>query len=129
MAETPQIKAEAGLGAPSPGVEDDAFDDAGDLDFNDPYDDRMYLAKVPTYLWNAWMSLPDDAEINLGTIRQYTVPKPGGAKEVSCASKLDAIWRRRGHGANYVAARPSSGCDWTTTGPSTNHYQKSTGSM
>lgn len=66
-------------------AEDDPLDEAGgDLEFydkmaDDPKYDNMYLARVPNYVWEAWDKLPDDAEIEVGRIRQwYEVdPKTG----------------------------------------------------
>lgn len=54
-------------------------EDAGDLEFYDPnlHGDplgTMYLARLPPYLWQAWNEiahLDDDAEIELGKVRQW----------------------------------------------------------
>ncbi|KAK1758247.1 transcription initiation factor IIF, beta subunit-domain-containing protein [Echria macrotheca] len=74
MAEQVRIKPEPE--AMSPGVEDE-LDESTDLEFynkqNDAYN-RMYLARLPQYLWNAWSELGDDEEIQLGTIRQWKAP-------------------------------------------------------
>lgn len=54
-------------------VDDDIYEDAGDLEFNtDPRFQSLYLARVPNYLWEAWSKFDDDAEIQIGTIRQST---------------------------------------------------------
>lgn len=69
-----------GLGA-SPGAfsEEDIYEDAGDLEFNtDPSFNALYLAKVPRYMWEAWSKLDDDAEIQIGTIRQSQEKGPNG---------------------------------------------------
>lgn len=69
-----------GLGA-SPGAfsEEDIYEDAGDLEFNtNPSFDSLYLAKVPRYMWEAWSKLDDDAEIQIGTIRQSQEKGPNG---------------------------------------------------
>lgn len=80
------------LGA-SPGAasEDDIYEDAGDLEFNtDPKFQAVYLARVPKYIWDAWSSLDDDAEIQIGTIRQSTVTSANGQNNVCLeCRKLD----------------------------------------
>jgi hypothetical protein len=75
MAE-PQIKPEPDAAA-SPFM--DEADETPDLEFYDrmPGPDadaysRMYLTRVPNYVWEAWSKLDDDAEIEIGTIRQWT---------------------------------------------------------
>ncbi|KAF6810958.1 transcription initiation factor IIF [Colletotrichum sojae] len=66
--------------------DDDLYEDAGDLEFFDPHSDQgsfgqAYLARVPKDLWDAWDSLPDDAEIEVGTMRQWDVVRPDGSVE------------------------------------------------
>ncbi|KAK1968861.1 transcription initiation factor IIF [Colletotrichum eremochloae] len=66
--------------------DDDLYEDAGDLEFFDQYSDQgsfgqAYLARVPRDLWEAWDSLPDDAEIEVGTMRQWDVVRPDGSVE------------------------------------------------
>jgi len=74
MADQLQIKQDPD--ARSPGVEDE-LEESTDLDFyskdNDSYN-RMYLARLPNYLWKAWSELDDDEEIQIGTIRQWSGP-------------------------------------------------------
>lgn len=56
--------------SPSGFEEEDIYEDAGDLEFNTNSDyQKLYLARVPKYIWEAWDKLDDDAEIRLGTIR------------------------------------------------------------
>jgi transcription initiation factor TFIIF subunit beta len=83
MAE-PHIKPDPETQGASPGIsEDDLYEDAGDLEFNtDPNFQRLYLARVPKFLWEAWEKLDDDAEIQIGTIRQITTPGPNGEMRV-----------------------------------------------
>lgn len=67
------IKPDPDAPGASPGIftDDDIYEDAGDLEFNpDPAFQKLYLARVPRYVWEAWSSLDDDAEIRIGTIRQ-----------------------------------------------------------
>lgn len=75
MAE-PTIKPDPDAG--SPFVEDE-MDESTDLEFYDPNLgdgtlNRMYLARLPKYVWDAWATLDDDAEIEIGRIRQFTLP-------------------------------------------------------
>lgn len=86
MADPARIKPDPEMG--SPPVEDDDFEDAGDLEFYDPSIlgdpmGTMYLARLPNYVWEAWSQLEDDDdEIQIGTIRQWSeldangVPQP-----------------------------------------------------
>ncbi|KAK0668113.1 putative transcription initiation factor IIF subunit beta [Cercophora samala] len=70
------IKAEPDAGSASPFMED-LLDESADLEFYDKFKDsadkydRMYLARLPNYLWEAWSKLDDDAEIEIGKIRQF----------------------------------------------------------
>lgn len=71
----PVIKPEPDAAAGSPFMED-VLDESTDLEFFDKLPDaemfnRMYLARLPSYLWEAWAKLDDDAEIEIGKIRQW----------------------------------------------------------
>ncbi|KAI8288486.1 hypothetical protein COL154_011500 [Colletotrichum chrysophilum] len=82
----PYIKPDPDAVSASPLDEDDLYEDAGDLEFFDPNSEQgafgqAYLARVPKDLWDAWDSLPDDAEIEIGTMRQWDVVRPDGAVE------------------------------------------------
>ncbi|KAI0161700.1 transcription initiation factor iif [Hypoxylon sp. FL1284] len=95
---TPRVKAEPGI-KPEPGVklepgvkaenddvgaspmsisEDGYYMDAGDLEFYNPSDatNDVFLTHVPKYLYDSWAHLDDDAEIRIGTVRQWNVPDP-----------------------------------------------------
>lgn len=91
MAEpSPVIKTEGEAGSP---FVDDDLDDAGDLEFYDqtiPGDPlgTMYLARLPNYVWQAWSDLDDDAEIQLGTIRQWMEDDGTGNHRVSIHSSI-----------------------------------------
>jgi transcription initiation factor TFIIF subunit beta len=81
----PLIKLDPETHGASPGAlsEDDIYEDAGDLEFNtDPKYQTLYLARVPKYIWEAWSKLDDDAEIQVGTIRQMQVITPEGRQTV-----------------------------------------------
>ncbi|CZR54172.1 related to transcription initiation factor TFIIF subunit [Phialocephala subalpina] len=77
------IKPDPEVAGASPGAfsEEDIYEDAGDLEFNeDPAFKSLYLAKVPRYMWEAWSKLDDDAEIPIGTIRVTQEAGPDGQK-------------------------------------------------
>ncbi|KXH39463.1 transcription initiation factor IIF [Colletotrichum salicis] len=74
----PYIKPDPEAIPAAPVDDDDLYEDAGDLEFFDQLSDhgafgQAYLARVPKDLWEAWDSLPDDAEIEIGTMRQWDV--------------------------------------------------------
>ena len=55
---------------------EDELDDAGDLEFFDTRnsDDplgKLYLTRLPNFVWQAWDALDDDAEIQIGTVRLW----------------------------------------------------------
>lgn len=82
MADT-SIKPDPEAQGASPGTfasgEDDVYEDAGDLEFNtNPEFQKMYMARVPKFLWEAWSKLDDDAEIQIGTVRQQNITLPNG---------------------------------------------------
>ncbi|PNH47686.1 hypothetical protein VD0004_g716 [Verticillium dahliae] len=67
----------------TPLEDDDLYEDAGDLEFYDASGasgtfSQAYLAKVPKEIWDAWSNLPEDAEIEVGTMRQWDVIRPDG---------------------------------------------------
>lgn len=79
--------------SPATFTDDDIYEDAGDLEFNpDPAFQKLYLARVPRYVWEAWSSLDDDAEIRIGTIRQSQEIGGDGQPQVWSISNLyDAL--------------------------------------
>lgn len=104
MATTSQVKPEPGIkpdpedSKPSPAAlsDDDLYEDAGDLEF---YTDNahqqiakdsasVYLTHVPKYLYDAWEHLDDDAEIQIGTIRQWQETLPNGETKYRLAMLL-----------------------------------------
>ncbi|KAI0020592.1 transcription initiation factor IIF, beta subunit-domain-containing protein [Xylariomycetidae sp. FL0641] len=68
---------EAAAGSPMAMSDDDIYEDAGDLEFanldpdTNPAAGSVYLTHVPKYLYDAWAHLDDDAEIQIGTVRQW----------------------------------------------------------
>ncbi|EAA34657.2 Rap30/74 interaction domain-containing protein [Neurospora crassa] len=58
---------------PDAAFAEDELDESADLGFYDPNDfplKNAYLARLPGYVWQAWASLPDDAEIQIGKVRR-----------------------------------------------------------
>ncbi len=69
--------------SPAPFTDEDIYEDAGDLEFStDPKYQKLYLARVPKYIWESWSKLDDDAEIQIGTIRQSSETGPGDVERV-----------------------------------------------
>ena len=80
----PTVKPEPGSAGASPvGLEEDIYEDAGDLDFTEA-DQAVYLTRLPKWLWDAWSKLDDDAEIQIGMIR--VEGSPGDIKRVRNSS-------------------------------------------
>lgn len=84
-------------GVTTPMEEDDLYEDAGDLEFYDKNAtghqfETLYLARVPKYMWDAWLKmtdrLGDDDEIQIGTLRTWNEPvadasAEGGTRDVT----------------------------------------------
>lgn len=78
--------------SPAAQSEDDIYEDAGDLEFNtDSKWQSLYLARVPKYVWESWSQLDDDAEIQIGTIRQTKIPKGNGQFDVCHYATADGL--------------------------------------
>lgn len=74
---------EARGASPAALADEDIYEDAGDLEFNtDPKYQKLYLARMPKYIWDSWHNLDDDAEIQLGTIRMSREKGPGNTERV-----------------------------------------------
>jgi transcription initiation factor TFIIF subunit beta len=84
------IKPDPEAATPSPPAfaDEDIYEDAGDLEFNtDTKFQKLYLARMPKYVWDNWSKLDDDAEIHIGTIRQSTVTGSNGVGRVYPVSR------------------------------------------
>lgn len=70
MESTPTIKPDPDTKDASPGAmsEDDIYEDTGDLDFSGA-DQKVWLTKIPRFLYDNWAKLDDDEEIQIGTVR------------------------------------------------------------
>ena len=65
-----RIKSDPDSLAPAPGSswDDDFYEDAGDLDFEQRAQ-NIYLMRIPKFLWKTWSQMEDDQEIQLGKVR------------------------------------------------------------
>lgn len=67
-------------------MDEDIYEDAGDLDFNgfeiDP-SSTIYMAKLPKYLWDQWSKLDKHTEAHIGNVRKVVSDDP---KEGVCHS-------------------------------------------
>lgn len=88
-----EIKTEDGEAMPDVGdvgSDDELYEDAGgDLEFYDkeadPNAEKLWLARVPKYVWEGWHKLtenlgPDD-EIQIGTLRTWNERAPDGTEK------------------------------------------------
>jgi transcription initiation factor TFIIF subunit beta len=92
MADT-KIKPDPDTAGASPAAftDDDIYEDAGDLEFNsDAKYQTLYLARVPNYIWEAWLKLDDDAEIRIGTIRQAAETTADGQQKMRLSMLLSS---------------------------------------
>lgn len=68
-ATSPAIKDEGAGASPSLYVEeDDVYEDTGDLDFSHSQQ-QFWLSRIPKSLWELLASLPEEDEVEIGTIR------------------------------------------------------------
>lgn len=79
MAE-PTVKAEPGSPAYVDDLshDDDVYEETGDLEFSNRntdsqtnMNDKMFLVRLPKYLWESWDKLEEDEPIQIGTIRKW----------------------------------------------------------
>lgn len=89
MADTSFVKTEPEETKPEVVDDEDLYEDAGDLEFYDntnAHNESLYLARVPRYMWDAWLKLAeragDNDEIQIGTLRTWKEPAPGGEGHV-----------------------------------------------
>ena len=62
--------------SPTAQVDEDLYEDAGDLSFAEYHTD-VFLARIPQYLWKTWLDLEDEQDIQIGTLRvEGAVGKP-----------------------------------------------------
>ena len=63
-----KVDPESNTLSPELSWEDDVYEDAGDVDF-DQSAQEVYLSRIPKFLWKTWSQMDDDQEICIGTIR------------------------------------------------------------
>ncbi|KAL1960962.1 hypothetical protein VTO42DRAFT_4850 [Malbranchea cinnamomea] len=81
-------------------LEDDIYEDAGDLDLSGSAQD-VWLMRVPRMLWDNWASLDDDEEIQIGTVR--VEGPPTDIKRISL--RLHDIPQNEGVPKDYILKR------------------------
>jgi len=83
----------------TPGSDDDLYEDAGDLEFYDKNAtnntfEKLWLARVPKYVWESWMKLTDrlgpDDEVQIGTLRTWNETNPDGSDRVKLRMLLQS---------------------------------------
>ncbi|VUC33824.1 unnamed protein product [Clonostachys rosea] len=87
----PEPDADSSAAINAPAYDDDLYEDAGDLEFygdtgGELNSENLYLARVPKYIWDAWMKmterLGDNDEIQIGTMRTWNEEQPNGGSQV-----------------------------------------------
>ena len=92
------IKDEAMDDALSPYMEDDIYEDAGDLDFTNA-EKRVWLSHIPRSLWETLSTLEGDDEIEIGTLRvEGTESQPSRVSN-------SALWRLPGRSVHVLLGR------------------------
>lgn len=90
-----EIKLEPMGDTPSPFVDDeeDAYEDAGDLDFSQ-VNQQLWLSHIPRTLWEALSKVPeDDEEFEIGKIRvEGPESNPTRVRSVSHVAATLAAW-------------------------------------
>lgn len=82
--EKPIIKPEPGTREEANGIEDDLYEDTGECTIPPPgQETEAWLARLPKWLWEAWSTIAEDDEIELGKVRVYRAD-PSGRSKVCC---------------------------------------------
>lgn len=82
MEDAPQIKPDPANAATPSVMDEDEYEDTGELVIPDAAaDSGAWLAKLPKWLWEAWANIADDEEIELGKVRVYD-NQPGDKTKV-----------------------------------------------
>lgn len=66
-----EIKPDPELGSPTSLVDDDTYEDTGELEIP-KLPPAAWLLRIPKILYEGWAGIDDDEEIKLGVIRHYT---------------------------------------------------------
>lgn len=54
-----------------------------DLNGNQSAQDKLFMARVPTYVWGAWDKIDDDTPIEIGKLRVWSEPDKKQGTKVS----------------------------------------------
>ncbi|KAM0180114.1 hypothetical protein ACHAPF_002647 [Botrytis cinerea] len=84
---------EAAVASPRFMEDDDIYEDAGDMAINeDPSFQKLWLGRVPKYVWDAWNGMSEDLdeEIQIGTIRNCRERMPDGTVKDSYSMLLNS---------------------------------------
>lgn len=85
MENAPQIKPDPANAATPMVMDEDEYEDTGELLIPGTQDEsQAWLAKLPKWLWEAWATIADDEEIELGKVRVYNNAPEGKEKVRPC---------------------------------------------
>jgi len=77
-----KIKPDPATASLPSGMEEDEYEDTGELVIPGTADEsRAWLAKLPKWLWEAWATIAEDEELQLGKVRVYH-DAPDGKQKV-----------------------------------------------
>ncbi|KAL2352334.1 transcription initiation factor IIF, beta subunit family protein [Cryomyces antarcticus] len=82
MEDAPLIKPDPEISSPTTVMDEDQYEDTGELQLFDPNDvtSGVWLTKIPKYLWEAWSTMEDDEQIQIGKLRVWGSTEPGKEK-------------------------------------------------
>lgn len=83
MEEDVKIKPDPDNAATPSVMEEDEYEDTGELQIRgSAADDQAWLAKIPKWLWEAWIDIADDEEVELGKVRVYHKKRDNGQEKI-----------------------------------------------
>ena len=83
MEDAPQIKPDPANAATPSMMEEDDYEDTGELVIPGSADQQQaWLAKLPKWLWEAWANIAEDEEVELGKVRVYNDKTADGKDKV-----------------------------------------------
>ncbi|KAF4555370.1 TFIIF beta subunit-like protein [Elsinoe fawcettii] len=83
MEEDVKIKPDPANAHTPSAMDEDEYEDTGELHIKGAgSDDAAWLAKLPKWLWEAWSTIADDEEIELGKVRVYNDNLPNGTQKL-----------------------------------------------
>jgi transcription initiation factor TFIIF subunit beta len=88
------IKDETMEDALSPYMEEDIYEDAGDLDFANAQK-KVWLSHIPRSLWETLSTMEGDDEIEIGTLRvEGSESQPTRVSSSVCSALLNSLFDR-----------------------------------